>query len=364
MSYRPAGAIIMENAAIVRERSLPPHVYGEVRVAVGDQVTASQILASGESPQDFIAIDVAAEMNLNAKQRSKLDELWAVEVEQTIEAGTPLVKPRNRREQRRVPKAPATSTVILIENGRVFLRSNPRSVQVYARIPGEVVTVLERGVRIRSTGVLIQCAWGNGRYHFGSYELEPEDGLASLVAQQNLFSKIGGRTYVLERTIEPNDLRLIVELQLGGLIAPSMPFYLREAAELVEAPIILTEGFGDRRPTRRSYDMLRKHKETAIAIDAKQTSRWELGRPEMLIPGSISSAIEPDVESPLAVGATVRVRSEPYLGEVVEVVRLPETPVRLPNGLRTMVAEVRVRSREVVPVPLANLEVMGESRRR
>lgn len=362
MNYHPAGAIIMENTVIVRERMLPPHVYGDVTVDVGIEVTATQVVAEGEMPQDFIVVDVGEALGLKPNQYEKLTELWQVEVGQRVDADTPLVKARRRSEQKRLPKAPATGTINLIENGRVFLRANPRQVEVYARIPGKVIEVLDRGVRIRSTGVLIQAAWGNGKFAFGNFSIEPESGLEGLIQQQNLFSKISGRVYILERPIEPKDLRLVAELQLGGLVAPSMPFYLRDAALMLNAPIILTEGFGERRVTRRSYDLLRKHKDGEGAFDAVLPQRWETSRPEILLPGAITSAVDADVESPLVIGMKVRVRTEPYLGEIVEVVRLPNTPVRLSNGLRTMIAEVRVRNREIVPIPLANLEVMGDSR--
>lgn len=362
MNYHPAGTIIMENTVIVRERMLPPHVYGNVSVGVGMEVQANQVVAAGETPQDFIVINVAEAMGLKPNQYSKLNELWQVEVGQRIAADSPLIKARRRSEQKRVPKAPTTATVNLIENGRVFLRANPLTVEIHARIPGKVVEVFERGVRIRATGVLIQCAWGNGRFKFGNFALEPENRLESLVQQQNLFSKISGRTYILERSIEPTDLRLVAELELGGLVAPSMPFYMREAAMMLDVPIILTEGFGERRVTRRSYDLLRKYKDNEASFDAVLPQRWETGRPEILIPGAITSAIDADIESPLVIGMKVRVRTAPYLGEIVEIVRLPATPVRLSNGLRTMIAEVRVRNREIVPIPLANLEVMGDSR--
>lgn len=362
MNYHPAGAIIMENTVIVRERMLPPHVYGGVTIGAGAEVQANQVVAEGETPQDFIVIDVAEAMGLKPNQHSKLNDLWQVAVGDRITAGTQLIKARRRSEQKRVPTAPTTAIVNLIENGRIFLRANPRPVQIHARIPGKVVEVLERGVRIRSTGVLIQCAWGNGHFNFGNFALEPENRLEGLIQQQNLFSKISGRTYVLERSIEPTDLRLVAELELGGLVAPSMPFYLRDAAMMLNVPIILTEGFGDRRVTRHSYDLLRKYKDTEAAFDATLPQRWETGRPEILIPGAITSAVDADTDSPLLTGMKVRVRTAPYLGEIVEVVRLPATPVRLSNGLRTMIAEVRVRNREIVPIPLANLEVMGDSR--
>ncbi|PJF44235.1 MAG: hypothetical protein CUN55_05100 [Phototrophicales bacterium] len=362
MSYYPAGTIIMENTAIVRERSLPPHVYGDVTVSVGIEVAATQVVAKGEMPQDFIVVDVAKMLNLKPKQLEQLADLWQVEVGQRIQAGTPLVKARRRREQKRVPKAPATGTITLIEDGRVFLRANPRIVEVHARIPGQVIEAHDRGVKIRSTGTLIQCAWGNGRFGFSNFAFEPENGLASLEQEQNLFSKISGRVYILERPITEEDLRIVAKLELGGLVAPSMPFYLREVAMMLEVPIILTEGFGERRVTRLSYDLLRKYKDLEGAFDAMLPQRWQPERPEIMLPRTLTSAVEADLESSLVIGMKVRVRTAPYLGEIVEIVRLPDTPIRLTNGLRTKIAEVRVRNREIVPIPLANLEIMGDSR--
>lgn len=360
-----ASNIIMENTIIVRNRVLPPHVYGTIAVDVDDEVTGNHVVAQGQSPQDYVIIDVAEALGISPARMEKQKTVMAVEAGERVEAGQPLAIARRRRDRKRMPKAPAAGIVNLVENGRVILQINPKPVLVRARIPGIVEDMVgERGVRIRSTGTLIQCAWGNGKFGFGPYHMEPETGLASLAEQNTMLSSIRGRVYVLNRPITGDDLRIVAEQELGGLVGPSMPFYLREASFALKVPVILTEGFGDLRPARRTYEMLKKYaREREGAFDAAMPSRWEYGRPEIVLPGGSTLAKPPAIDRPLKVGDAVRVRVGKLAGEIGEVLFLPPTPTRVENGLRLPSAQLKIRNMpDKITIPLANLEIMGDSK--
>lgn len=363
--YYPATNIIMEDTVIVRDRILPPHVYGSVTVTVDDEVTGTKVVAQGRTPEEYIIIDIAEAMGIDRRNTDKLNAVLAVDVGDPVDPGTPLATARRRRDRKHVPVSPGEGVVNLIENGRVVLQVNRQQVRRYARIPGVVIDLIgERGVRIRSTGSVIQCAWGNGRFGFGAFYMEPETGLMSLAEQDNILSSVRGNIYVLQRPITAEDLRLVAERDLGGLVGPSMPFYLQEAARVMRVPVILTEGFGNQKMSRVSYDMLKKYqRQREGAFDASMPSRWEYGKPEIVLPAVISRPAEPDLSHVLRTGDHVRVRVGMHTGEVGDIVFLPEKPVRLENGLRLPVAQVKLRSRpEKLLIPLANLEIMGNSK--
>ena len=359
-----ASNIIMENTIIVRERVLPPHVYGKITVDIDDEVIGTKVVAEGQLPQDYVIIDIAETMGIKPKKLAKLASLILVEAGDPVDAGQPLVNARKRRDRKRVPKAPAAGIVNLVDAGRIILQINPEPIQVYARIPGVIEDMVgERGVRIRSTGTLIQCAWGNDQFSFGPYSMEPETGLASLAEQNTMLSNIRGRVYVLTRTLTYSDLRVVAEQELGGLVAPSMPFYMREAAMALPVPIILTEGFGEIRPAHRTYEILKKFvREREGAFDATMPSRWEYGRPEIVLPGMSNVAKLPELEMPLQVGHTVRIRAGRYAGEVGEILDLPVLPSRVESGLRVQAARLKIRNTpDEILIPLANLKIMGDS---
>jgi hypothetical protein len=364
-TYYPATNLIMEETVIVRDRVLPPHVYGQVVVDEGDEVTGTKVVARGRMPQEYAIFDIAEALRIDRSNTDKLNAAIEVEAGEPVLEGTPLATARRRRDRKRIPVSPAEGIVSLVENGRVVLQLNPETIQRYARIPGTVIGLIsERGVRIRSTGALVQCAWGNGRFGFGSFYMEPETGLLSLADQDNILTSVRGNIYVLQRPITAEDLKLLAQSDLGGLVGPSMPFYLQEAAQMLKVPILLTEGFGNQKMSRTTYELLKTlHRQREGAFDASMPTRWEPTRPEIVLPGVSSGATEPDLSRTVRVGDQVRVRTGAFLGDIGEIVLLPEKPVRLDSGLRLPVAQVKLRNRpDKLLIPLANLEIMGNSK--
>ncbi|NDJ86531.1 MAG: hypothetical protein GYB66_11640 [Chloroflexi bacterium] len=369
MEYHLAETVILKETTIVRQRSLPPRAYGEVQVSAGAQVNWSKVVASGSMPRDYSLIDIAAALGIDPEDSENLAKVIELVPGDEVTAGMPLAKARRRRERKRIPKAPADGFVNLIERGRIILQVNPEPVEVRARIPGTVTALLgededePRGVEIQSAGTLIQCAWGNGQFNFGPYSLEPSEGLVSLRALDSLLENLRGRIYVLQRPLQGEDLVIAVEKELGGLVAPSMPHYLRETALMLKVPIILTEGFGDREPTPRIYDLLTEFENTREGtFDATMPARWHHERPEIVLPVSLRDRPpEPISDEPLSIGATVRIRREPYAGQIAQVRGIPEALQVIENGLHVRAAQVKLRGGKNVMIPLANLELLGES---
>lgn len=369
MDYHPAGSIILKSTTFDRNRMLPPGAYGQVTVDEGDEVNYNKVVASGTASQDYRIIDIADAMRINPAHVETWLKIITVGPGDEVTTGTPLARPRRRRERKLVPLAPSDGIVSLVEHGRVILQIDPKPVEIYARIPGTVVQIIGgedygRGVRIRSVGTLIQCAWGNGKFSFGAYNMEPKDGLASLREVDSLLDNLRGRIYILERSIEPDDLKVVVEKALGGLVAPSMPYDLRETAIMLKVPVILTEGFGPRNPSSRTYEILREFEaQREGAFDATTPERWQTGRPEIVLPASLRGQAPkpPNFDEPLKVGMSVRLRRVPYDGQVAQITEIPESLQVVENGLRVPAAHVKLKGGKRVVVPLANLEMMGDS---
>lgn len=368
MDYHPAGTIILKSTSILRSRVLPSHVYGEVTVDEGDEVMSNKVVAHGVAPQAFRIIDVAKALNIRPDDVTTLAKVIRVQAGDAVEAGAPLAKARRRRERRYIPLAPADGVVSVVEHGRIILSVNPEPIEIYARIPGIVSQLIgednNRGVLIRSQGALMQCAWGNGKFAFGAYSFEPEAGLASLRNEDSLLNNLRGRVYILERAIEIDDLHVVLEKGLGGLVATSMPYHLRETAMMLKVPIILTEGFGKRNPSVRVYEILREfEKEREGAFDASLPDHRQQIQPEIVLPLSLrsQSAGEPNFEKALKVGMSVRLRRLPHDGQVAQITQIPEALQVIENGLRVPAAQVKLKGGKYVVVPLANLQLMGDS---
>lgn len=248
-----------------------------------------------------------------------------------------------------------------MDDGRIIIQASERAVEVLARTPGEVESVENDIVRISGVGAVMQCAWGNGRFFFGGYQLLPEEGFAALRTLDPTISPYRAQMIISPLPIAQADLLLAQRQEAAGVVAPGMPASLREFALGLTFPVILTEGFGRRQPTALIYRLLQSNMGRQAAFDAATPDHWRWERPEIVLPlpagGTFPEA--PSLTRALAVGAEVRLTRAPWDGLLAQVVALPPTPQVIDNGLRTQCARVRLPNNREVLVPLANLELLG-----
>jgi hypothetical protein len=353
---------IVDETLIQRDRMLPPEAWGEVSVPVGRAVNANTIVAQGEVPQDIRLFDVAKIFNIKPSQTEKLAELIDVEAGDRIEQGQFLINIKSGRHRRRAPVAPDDGSVLRVENGRIFVQINPRPIQVAARIPGKVTKLIEnRGVQIETVGALLQCAWGTGHFIYSSFAFEPDSGLASLAKRDSRLESARGRVYILQRPLTAQDIQTALEVRLDGLVATSMPAHLKEAALRVKFPIILTDGFGEQKGTERIFAILRQHAgQRQAAFDGYLPALWQNDRPEIIIPLTTNrEVIPPPISVEARPGLRVRLQRPPYQNMLGVIQNLPESPQTLENGLRTLVARVKLDTGNEITVALNNLELLG-----
>jgi hypothetical protein len=169
-----------------------------------------------------------------------------------------------------------------------------------------------------------------------------------------------GRVFVLERSLTAEDIAIGVKTRVAGFVAVTMPYYLRPAAEMVEFPIILTNGFGKKRRSERIFNQLRRFAgRNQAAFDAHMPGRWQNDRPEIIIPlGSQDATPPPSPDTRLKVGMLVRIGRAPHQGAVGEITALPDSPQPIDNGLHTLVARVKLETGQTYAIPLPNLELL------
>lgn len=363
MAFYPKSTLMVEQTKIYRDRVLPPGVFGQVAVNRNESVQPHKIVVHGERQQDFQIIDVANQYGIKPDNIEKLAELIAVQPGEAVEEGQILVNVKGRRAQKKAPHAPAHGSVSMIDNGRIILQINPVPVQIAARIPGRVIDVIgNRGVRIETAGTLIQCMWGNGKFTYGGFGFEPEEGLAEMAARDSrLEGGLRGRIFILERELTPTDIEVALKNRAAGLVAITMPYELQSAAEMVDFPILLTDGFGKRRPSERIFNLLRRYAgRNQAAFDAHTPGRWQSDRPEIIIPSASQEANPPSsADTPLRIGMRVRVSRAPHQGAFGEITGLPDSPEAMDNGLRTSVARVKLDSGQTHVIALDNVEILS-----
>jgi hypothetical protein len=152
-------------------------------------------------------------------------------------------------------------------------------------------------------------------------------------------------------------LQAAAELPLHGLVLGSMPADLMEAANQLDLPIILMEGFGDIPVNRKAFKILADNEKRDICVNAATLDHYMGERPELLIPLPATAEFPPETDQ-FRFGQTVKVLCAPYQSVLGTLEEINFEPVLLTNGLRTKVATIKLENNERVSIPFTNLEVI------
>lgn len=362
MAYFPETTVIKQRTALVRERTLPPHAISDSAQAVQNEpVEAVQSVLVGSLLGDYYILDVIKELRLKGNLTpEELQELILVEAGLRVQFGQELAR-KGRRRRARVLHSPVEGVVVGVDGSRIIIQEARQTVEVRAGIPGRVESAAPHRVVITGRGTLIQCAWGNGRYNFQAFKSLPPDGFVGLSRLDKRISEYRQLVIYSREPLNAGNLMVAKQQEVGGVIAPSMPADLREMAMQLTFPVMLTEGFGQRRPTELIYQLLDANMGRQAVFDATVPDHWASARPEIMIPlpSEDASLLPPALDQALMPGMQVRLVRAPWDGMIGMVEELPEAPQVIDNGLRVPCARVRLTAEQVVLVPLANLELLG-----
>jgi hypothetical protein len=361
MLYYPETTIIQGLVRVIRERRLPPQAIPRpTHTITGQPVEAVNVVLEGDILKDYCILDVAEYFRLRNPEQAA--ELIEVEAGKRVQVGTELAVRGTGRRTRTLTSS-VDGQVIQVDGSRIFIQQSERAVEVLAKIPGDVESAEPHAVKIVSNGALIQCAWGNGQFCYEAYRFLPGEGFVGLSKLDVRISEYRHVVIISPYPINKGDLLVAQQQQAAGVVAPSMPSNLREFAMRLTFPVLLTEGFGQRRRTELIYHLLQSNMGRQAAFDAAVPDRWSENRPEIMIPLPSGGVLPPTpaLDQALTVGAQVRITRAPWDGFVGTIVELPKTPQIVDNGLRVLSAKVQIPDGPVGWVPLANLELLGQS---
>jgi len=216
----------------------------------------------------------------------------------------------------------------------------------------------ERGAIIETTGALIQGVWGNGHINYGLLSTQTATPDALLTVEQ-LDVSLRGTVIFGGICSDAQVLRAAEDLPVRGLVLASMDSALVPLALRLNYPIVLIEGFGHLPLNSQAYKLLASSERREAAINAEPWNRLAGTRPEVVLAAPSQAARPLHVAgTDFSPGQTVRVVSRPYQGQVGTLAALQPALSRLPSGLSTPCADVRLENGETVLIPLANLEIL------
>lgn len=358
MTHYPDQRYAAQLTVIKREVSLPDEALGQVSAREGQRVDMRDVVATGVMPAPIRILDVAGFFDI--RRPEKANELVLVSVKDRVDEDTVIAGKSATRGKRLY--SPVKGLVSRIEGGRVFIQTFPDVIELDAGVRGRVTAIKPgRGVTVEAVGALVQGVWGNNRRTIATLRPEPKGGLGAIITDEFDLT-YRGAVVVTERPINATVLQLVADRGLVGLIAPSMDVSLMPQVTQANSAILLTEGFGQLTMSRPVYNLLNEFDGQQVTLDAYTPSRWEPRFPEVIINLAIrgeNRPSRPNAMLTLRPKMTVRITRAPYAGQTGQIVEIPTTPPRLPNGLRVPSARVELVAGETVFVPLANLEVLG-----
>lgn len=341
---------ILPLAHIRRARMLPGK--GRILARVGQEVSASFVVAEADLPGSHVLVDVRRILGLRRVEQAH--RLIERKVGERVEKGDILAQTGGILPK--VIRAPVNCQVVAIQRGQILLEKPGEHLELKAGFNGVVSEVLpERGVIVETHGALIQGVWGNGQISFGSLILpinQPDVELTRANLDMNLRGSIvvGGHIETAD-TIEAAE-----QLPLRGLIIGSLSAGIISTAQKSPVPILVTEGFGHIPINRAAFQLLKTHEKRDVSINTNWNPEYG-ERPEVII--SLPSTGAPPVDAiEFSPGRTVRVLSAPHAGSVGTLLTIRPGQTRLPGGLRAQVADIRLENNQVISLPLTNLDVL------
>ena len=354
-------------------RRLP--IAGEVKVAVGDTVTADDIVAETALPGDVNPINLSNQMSLPPKD---VVECMLKKEGDAIAKDEPLAQTKGifGMFKTTVPcRYEGTIETVSPVTGQVIVRGAPIPVQVRAYIGGQVVSVRENeGCEVETDVAYVQGIFGVGGETHGQIMVACQShdqevtadlitaemkgaiiigGARMTVAAINKAREVGAAA-IISGGIDDQDLKNLLGYDLGVAIT---------GREELGITVIVTEGFGEISMADRTFKMLQHHEGDEASVNGATQIRAGVMRPEIIIPLESVPSNEADhrfEEGQLEIGRTLRVIRDPWFGMIGQVSGLPAEPHVLGSGSKARVLEVKFPSGETAIVPRANVELIEE----
>jgi hypothetical protein len=370
-AYTP-GLKVKSAMTVRKTRRLP--LLGEVLVKMGDVVDFDTVVVVTETPGEPFIIEAT---NLMALQPHELPKYLVKKVDDRVRKGEPVAQWKALFGLiNRVALSPIDGVVENFSDltGRVTVREPPTLIEIKAYVPGKIVEVIPReAVVIETNAAFIQGIFGLGGERHGQLlvltETLDETLMADMITSEHKGKIIVGGSYI---TLEA--LMKAVEIGVGGVVvaginADDLHKFLGyrmgvaiTGEEDLETTLIITEGFGKMKMSKKTFELLKGFRGKEAAINGATQIRAGVLRPEVIIPHKElqEETTADELGVGLKPGTTVRIIRTPNFGRLGVVISLPVELQELGTESEARVLQVEIETGEQVIVPRANVEIIEE----
>lgn len=347
---------VIENTTVIVSRKL--HGQGKILVKAGGGVSPEIVVAIAQTPAGFRSLNLASELGVSKK---KAPQFLAKGVDQQVYEGELIAQNSNLFG---IVKRQILSPVDGLikgynqETGVLTIEFQTKSEKVVSGVWGEVVSVENNNIEIRSNVTQIYGIVGSGRVRQGVIYagVKPEDFLLPQSLNPNMADRIiVGGAFVSHQTISK-----ALTFRISGIVSGGMHTrdYLSaggkaqgQATSDIGTTFVILEGFGNIPINADTYDVLKRNDGRFALIDGDQACITipNKAEPDRKI---LSSKI---ASRQLQIGDQVRITGGVRIGITGKVISIVDELGEA--NLRQTLAEVEATQKKY-KVPAKNLEII------
>ena len=368
-SYTP-GLKVLHSTVVEKVRRLP--IKGKVVKSIGDKLLPDEVVATTDLPGNVRIIKVASILSIGP---SDIFDSLKVKIGEKVKKGDLIAQTEGifgffKSEV----FSPIDGSIESISDvtGQLILREKPIPVEVDAYMSGIVKNIIpDEGVTIQTNAAFIQGIFGIGGEARGDIKVlvkNREEELSSELINETHQGKIivGGSFITL------NTFKKAMSLKVAGVVVGGFNYYDLEeilgytlgvaitGSEEIETSLIVTEGYGNIKMSKRTFDLLSDYNKKFASINGATQIRAGVIRPEIVIPLKEKNLKKDPLSSTsqgIQKGSLVRVIRAPHFGSMGKVVELPPELQKMESETMVRVAIIKIDNEKLI-IPRSNLEMV------
>lgn len=368
-SYTP-GLKVLHSSVVEKVRRLP--IKGKVIKSIGDKLLPDEVVATTDLPGNVRIIKVASILSIGP---SDIFDSLKVKIGEKVKKGDLIAQTEGifgffKSEV----FSPIDGSIESISDvtGQLILREKPIPVEVDAYMSGIVKNIIpDEGVTIQTNAAFIQGIFGIGGEARGDIKVlvkNREEELSSELINETHQGKIivGGSFISL------NTFKKAMSLKVAGVVVGGFNYYDLEeilgytlgvaitGSEEIETSLIVTEGYGNIKMSKRTFDLLSDYNKKFASINGATQIRAGVIRPEIVIPLKEKNLKKDPFSSTskgIQKGSLVRVIRAPHFGSMGKVVELPPELQKMESETMVRVAIIKIDNEKLI-IPRSNLEMV------
>jgi transcription antitermination factor NusG len=368
-SYTP-GLKVLHSSVVEKVRRLP--IKGKVVKSIGDKLLPDEVVATTDLPGNVRIIKVASILSIGPLD---IFDSLKVKIGEKVKKGDLIAQTEGifgffKSEV----FSPIDGSIESISDvtGQLILREKPIPVEVDAYMSGIVKNIIpDEGVTIQTNAAFIQGIFGIGGEARGDIKVlvkNREEELSSELINETHQGKIivGGSFISL------NTFKKAMSLKVAGVVVGGFNYYDLEeilgytlgvaitGSEEIETSLIVTEGYGNIKMSKRTFDLLSDYNKKFASINGATQIRAGVIRPEIVIPLKEKNLKKDPFSSTskgIQKGSLVRVIRAPHFGSMGKVVELPPELQKMESETMVRVAIIKIDNEKLI-IPRSNLEMV------